>query len=118
MAGHNSTADHSKINQTLFQVGFSPVEHKQQKCQRNLREQRETLYLIDSKVVYMWYFQPSGEGKRQWNEAWGSPASVQVMEAIQLSVIIEIDRWGTVIPSRGVVSRQGRRPPGPIWPCH
>ena len=76
------------------------------------------MYLIDSKVVYKWYFQPSGEGNRQWNEAWGNPASVQVTEAIQLIVIIEIDRWGTVIPLWGVVSQAGPAPTRPDLALH
>ena len=103
MASRQLKAGHHKINKLRFKLQFSLGHISNRGAKKTFPEKLTALYLIDSKVVYKWYSQPSGEGNRQWNEAWGSPASVQTLEAIQLIVIIEIDRCGTVIPLRRAV---------------
>jgi len=105
MASRQLKAGHHKINKLRFKLQFSFGHISNRGAKKTFQEKLTALYLVDSKVVYKWYSQPSGEGNRQRNEAWGSPASVQTMEAIQLIVIIKIDRWGTVIPLRGAVSQ-------------
>ena len=105
LASRQPKADHHKINKLRFKLQFSFGHISNRGAKKTFPEKLTALYLIDSKAVYKWYSQPSGEGNRQWNEAWGSPASVHTMEAIQLIVIMEIDRWGTVIPLWVAVSQ-------------